>query len=197
MSVRAVVLAAGESRRLGEPKALAHIGSRKALEHLLAALACVDADPLVVTGAHAEEIRAHCARPASWLHNPRWSEGRTSGVIAARDALPGADLLIAPVDVPMVRATTIAAILRAWHDAGRPEAGWLAPRLRAQGTFGHPVLVGRELLRRLDAGKELRALRAFAQPLLAAEVDDPAILDDLDTRSDLDALRQRLEADGG
>jgi CTP:molybdopterin cytidylyltransferase MocA len=57
--------------------------------------------------------------------------------------------------------------------------------------------VGRELLRRLDAGKELRSLRALAQPLLAVAVEDRSILDDLDTRSDLEGLRQRLELDGG
>ncbi|MFM7296622.1 MAG: NTP transferase domain-containing protein, partial [Planctomycetota bacterium] len=42
MTLRAVVLAAGESRRLGEPKALAQLGSRTALEHLLSALERVD-----------------------------------------------------------------------------------------------------------------------------------------------------------
>lgn len=197
MSLRAVVLAAGESRRLGEPKALARIGPRRALEHLLGALACVDPHALVVTGAHDAELRSHFATHASWLWNTRWAEGRTSGVIAARDALPGVDLLIAPVDVPLVREATVAALVRAWSAEGRPASGWLAPRFGAEGAFGHPVIVGRELLRRLDAGKELRSLRALAQPLLAVAVEDRSILDDLDTRSDLEGLRQRLELDGG
>jgi len=193
MTLRAVVLAAGESRRLGEPKALAQLGARTALEQLLSALERVDPEPLVVTGAHDAEIRARLGTRARCLFHPRWMEGRTTSVLAARIALPEADVLIAPVDVPLVAAATVEALASAWRESGSPARGWLAPRLGAQGGFGHPIVVGRELLARLEPGKELRTLRALAQPLLALETNDPAILDDLDTPADLAALRRRLE----
>ncbi len=193
MTLRAVVLAAGESRRLGEPKALAQLGPRCALEHLLSALAVVDPSPLVITGAHDSEIRARLGSLADCLANPHWSEGRTSGVLLARATLPSRDLLIAPVDVPLVAAATVAHLAQAWHAAGEPELGWLAPRLGEQGPFGHPVIVGRTLLATLEDGKELRSLRERAQPLEFLAVADPAIVDDLDTPADLARLRRRLE----
>lgn len=192
MSLRAVVLAAGESRRLGEPKALARLGARTALEHLLDSLACVDAQPLVVTGAHDAEIRARLPALTPLFH-PRWAEGRTSTLLAARAALPAEDLMIAPVDVPLVSAATCAALAEAWRALGSPALGWLAPRLRSEGAFGHPVIVGRDLLTRLETGKELRTLRAHAVPLHSLVVDDAAILDDLDTPAELATLRRRLE----
>lgn len=196
MSLRAVVLAAGESRRLGEPKALAQLGSRPALGHLLANLASVDASPLVLTGAHDAEIRARFPELEP-LYHPRWAEGRTSTVLAARAALPHADLLIAPVDVPLVSAATLAALVDTWRTLGSPELGWLAPRLGPEGSFGHPVIVGRGLLARLEPGKELRSLRAHAKPLQSLVVSDAAILDDLDTPADLARLRERLDSGSG
>jgi CTP:molybdopterin cytidylyltransferase MocA len=60
-------------------------------------------------------------------------------------------------------------------------------------------VLGRELARELLAWpreRPLRALRALADPLLALEVEDEAILDDLDTPEDLARLRERLAGAG-
>lgn len=197
MNLRAVVLAAGESRRLGEPKALAQLGPRCALEHLISALSVLEPRPLVITGAHDTEMRARLGSLGTWLLNTRWSTGRTSGVLLARTHLPDSDLLIAPVDVPLVSRATVARLAQAWHDAGEPEMGWLAPRLGDRGPFGHPVIVGRALLGALEDGKELRSLRERARPLLSLAIEDPAIVDNLDTPADLARLRERLEFGSG
>lgn len=191
MSLRVAILAAGASTRLGEPKALARIGPRSALEHLVDAARRVDPRPLVVVGAHSREIRAAAPAHCELLENPRWEAGRSSGLTLAREQSPGCDLLVAPVDSPLIAAATFARLAEFWREAGEPASGWLAPRERRSGRHGHPVLIGRALLRHLEESSSLRELRPRAAPLLDVEVDDVAVLDDLDTPADLERLRRR------
>ncbi|HRV82275.1 MAG TPA: hypothetical protein P5218_12615, partial [Planctomycetota bacterium] len=58
-------------------------------------------------------------------------------------------------------------------------------------TFGHPILMGPELvaaLRALDPDTPLSTLRAQAHPLLACAVTRVEIVEDLDTPADFDRL---------
>lgn len=186
-----MILAAGASTRLGEPKALARIGERSALEHLIEAALGVDPHPLVIVGAHAREIRRAAPAAGELLENPHWEAGRLRGLALARDHAAGADLLVAPVDCPLVGASTFTTLARVWREAGEPARGWLAPRERSSGRHGHPVLVGRTLLPHLEELSSLRELRRLASPLFDVQVDDLAVLDDLDTPQDLERLRAR------
>lgn len=199
---RLVLLAAGASERLGACKALVDLAGRSALERLLAAGAAVCAPPaLVVTGrdhgAIAEALRGR--DDARALFNAAWRRGRTGGLKLAVRAAPACDLVVAPVDVPLVAPATFAALVAAWDAAGRPPGGWLAPAHAVPGSSaparpGHPVLAGRELVARaleLDDDAPLRELRGWARPLWTVEVDDGAVLDDLDTPEDLARLRER------
>ena len=194
-----VVLAAGASRRLGECKGLVDLGGRSPLSRLLAAGGCLDeSPPLLVTGRHHEELRRACPPGVVLAQNERWEAGRTWSALTAAQALPGRDLCLAPVDVPLVPAEVFRALLHAWQEAGSPAEGWLAPR--HAGRFGHPVVIGRGLWEQLpdlleqDPGASLRELRALSPRLLAQEVARAEVLDDLDTPEDLRALRQRLES---
>jgi len=194
-----VVLAAGASERLGQPKALARLRDGpggSALELLLAAGAALgDSRPLVVAGRDAARIHAGLPAGVERATNERWAEGRTGTVQLALALRPGRDLCLAPVDVPLVPAAVFAALAREWARRGRPARGWLAPCVRVAETrrHGHPLIVGRELLLELDGFPPARALselRALAAPLLALEVASAAILDDLDTPEDLARLRE-------
>lgn len=129
------------------------------------------------------------------LRNEDWARGRTGSFACAVRAHPDRDLLLAPIDVPRVSSRTFAALCVAWDIAGRPAHGWLASaqigadRVR---RFGHPIVVGRDLAARalaLDPDASLRDLRECASPLSYVDVDDPAILEDLDTPADLARLR--------
>lgn len=192
-----MILAAGASERLGAPKALAQIGGTTALAHLCAAGRGVDGGrALAVLGRHAQEIAPHLPAGCARLDNPRWAAGRSSGVLLAHQALPGRALLLAPVDVPLVPARVFEALADEWERLGDPGQGWLAPRLAGPrtGSYGHPVVVGPLLLDALEdlpADTPLRELRSRARPLAALEVFDPEITDDLDTRDDLERLRNR------
>lgn len=192
-----VVLAAGASRRLGEPKALARlseVAGDTALARLLRAAAHVATDLVVVTGCHHVEIERYHAElelPGHVLHNPAWEHGRTGGLALAAAARPGADLCVAPVDVPLVPGAVFEALAAAWAARGAPASGWLAPR--HSGAYGHPVWIGRALANRLgelEPGADLRRLRAWAEPRFGVTVDSPRVLDDLDTPLDLARLRE-------
>ncbi|HED66280.1 MAG TPA: hypothetical protein ENJ09_12080 [Planctomycetes bacterium] len=198
-----VLLAAGASRRLGTAKALVRLRDEhpaSPLELLLSASRCVDEHPLVVAGEDAGRIRSALAGDprVELLEHPLWHQGRAGSVRAAARARPGRDLLIAPVDVPLVPAAVFEALARRWRDEGAPPRGWLAPRVldqRGELRHGHPVLLGRALCSELEdtpADLPLRELRSDANPLLAVDVEAIEILDDLDTPADLERLRTRL-----
>lgn len=192
-----VLLAAGASRRLGFPKALAPLSGGTPLERLLAAGRALGGHasdpPLLVTGADHGAISPAAPPGVEVVWNPHWEAGRSGGVRLARDRRPGRDLCLAPVDVPLVPDQVFALLARTWDEAGAPPRGWLAPRHGA--SHGHPVVVGRGLLADLDllgADEPLRRLRGRAEPLLEVEVVHPEVLDDLDTPADLARLRRRL-----
>lgn len=198
-----VILAAGESSRLGRCKALVPITPRTPLELLCDAGSCLHGPPpLVVTGADHESIAAAAPAGAEIAANPDWRAGRTGGVLLAARSRPGYDLCIAPVDCPLVPAEIFSAMDRAWREAGLPSRGWAAPCIERGGgskAFGHPVVVGRGLATQIaqtGPGAPLRTLRGLADPLLAVEVFAQEILDDLDDLVDLERLRARSAGSG-
>lgn len=193
-----VLLAAGESSRLGQCKALVPITPRTPLDLLLDAGAVLGGPPpLVIAGADHLAISAAAGARAEVALNPDWRAGRSGGVLLAARLRPGHDLCVAPVDTPLVPREVFAALVRIWREAGSPPEGWAAPWVPADvgiRAFGHPVLLGRDLAPRIAEflpEAPLRALRGLANPLLGVEVVSRAILDDLDLPEDLRRLRTR------
>ena len=197
-----VILAAGESARLGRCKALVPLTPRTPLDLLCAAGACITEHALVITGAHHAEIAAAAPPVVEVVSNPEWRSGRSGGVLLAWRHRPGRDLCVAPVDVPLVPPSVFATLLRTWIEAGSPPRGWLAPSFtppfplqsRPSTRFGHPVVIGRDLredLAALGPGIPLRRLREAASPVFSVPVDTPAILDDLDSPEDFSRLSAR------
>jgi CTP:molybdopterin cytidylyltransferase MocA len=196
-----VVLAAGASERLGECKASVDLCGRSALERTLqAAIAGGATDICVVAGAHARVIqtelhRLHLEQRVALLEHSEWARGRSGSLGAAQRHYPGRDLLVAPIDVPLVPAAVFERLFAAWTAAGNPPRGWLAPFVEPGRRFGHPLVVGRTLAAGLDArppDSPLKNCRAAADPVWGVEVFHPEILDDLDTPADLARLRDAL-----
>ena len=187
MRVVAVVLAAGEGRRMGGPKALLPVGEGTFLSRACRLFARPGIGSVVaVLGAEAERVRATAGIPAeaTVAVNPRWREGMLSSVWAGLDAAEalGADaVLLHPVDNPFVAPATIDAVVAAL--AGGAE---IAVPSHA-GRRGHPAAFAR------STWPDLRAapLDGGARSLLRARPDRvvhvPAGADclvDLDTPAD-------------
>ncbi len=134
------ILAAGESRRMGAPKALISYRGQTFAEHLLD----VARHPRVeirriILGAGAEEIRARLqAADAEFVLNPEWRKGQLSSIQAAIRSLPeeGTDgLLLCPVDHPLVSADLIARLIEESDASGK-----LVTLPTYHGRRGHPLI---------------------------------------------------------
>ncbi|RYG27078.1 nucleotidyltransferase family protein [bacterium] len=173
-----VLLAAGESRRMGKPKQLLPYRGMTLVEHATrTALASGAAEIVVVLGAHADEIRATLAAlPVIVVQNPEWQTGMGSsiahGVAVLRPEIESA--VIALADQPKITSEHLHA-LAAYAD---PVAASLydgelgAPCAFARSEFPRLLtLQGDQGARRILRGGEVRV-----QPVLF----EPGLLD-LDT----------------
>ncbi len=165
--VAAVALAAGESSRMGEPKALlawppSPWPDATLLSHaVLSALEAGYAPVVVVLGHRAEALRAHVPSGESVriVVNERYAEGRATSIARGVAALEGEAIdgvLIASVDQP--RSVKLLRTLREAWEAARPRPPLAAPTYG--GKTGHPPLFDAalipELLRVSEARQGLR-----------------------------------------
>ena len=187
--VGALILAAGEGRRMGRPKALLPLEGRTFLEVLLERFLLAGAAPvLVVLGSAASEIRSRARLgSARVIVNPEPSRGQLSSIHCGLDVLvPGEvdALFIAPVDTPRVRVETLVRMRESLP--GRP---LVVPACR--GRRGHPALFSASLFPALRAAPLDRGARAIVHATrdrLEMETDDSAVLEDFDRPEDLEAL---------
>lgn len=158
--VATVLLAAGGSKRLGFPKALARFGRRTALqiaaENVRAARL---RPPIVVLGHAAEFLRPYADEiGARVVVNVRWQTGgQISSVQAGLRAVPrgATGFLLYPVDYPLITPDVVRALLRAF--ARHPTASIVLPTCRGHG--GHPVLFRANLRREIESLGSRRTLR--------------------------------------
>src|SRR5271156_5046828 len=147
----AAILAAGESKRMGQPKALVPFQGSTFVEHLIAATRHARVGiTRVVLGAGAEGIRANLKIDPSWIVvNAEWPTGQLSSIHAAIRSLPAGGtegILVCPVDHPLVSAHLVAALIAAFDSGGK-----LIVLPKYHGRRGHPVLFAAGLYEELLA----------------------------------------------
>jgi len=177
--VAGLILAAGESRRMGSPKALLQYREETFLDRLCGLFAARCAPVIVVLGAAAEEIRTRAARPAVFVVNLNYLSGQTSSMQCGLRAVPpdSGGVLFTLVDHPAVAPGTIDALL-----ASRGKMLLRVPRY--QGRRGHPIWISPELIPEFLAlpqdGAARDVVRRHAAETEFIDVDDPGILADID-----------------
>lgn len=146
--ISAVILAAGESRRMGQQNKLLLPIDGEALVLKLAKSVCAsDVDQvLVVVGHEAEKIRqALQDLPLSFIFNPRFREGMTSSIQAGAKAMSqdSEGLMICLADMPLIETSEINRLVHAYvENRNKEERLIVAPVF--QGQRGNPVMFSSE-----------------------------------------------------
>jgi len=161
--IAAVILAAGESRRMGSPKALVPFRGLTFVEHLLTATRHPRIGAVrVVLGSGAENIRKRLrADPSKIVVNQEWEKGPLSSIQTALRSLDCEGVegaLICPVDHPLITQQLVAAMIQAFDATN----GLIViPTYR--GKRGHPVLFRSALFPELMAAPMETGARAIVR----------------------------------
>jgi len=137
----AVILSAGESSRMGRPKALLPIEGQKFIERIVGALRQSRVDRiLVVLGHNADEMRREIEHlSVDILINPAYQSGQLSSLqVAIRHIQKNDDcdgMLVHLVDHPYIDAELVNLLIKRFEDGGKLI---VVPRFR--GKRGHPVI---------------------------------------------------------
>lgn len=192
--ISAIILAAGQSRRMGQPKMLLPWGKASVLEHVISVFAAAGVeDILVVTGAVHEQIEHAVTRyreryPARVVHNPDYLHGEMLSSLrhGLRTLVPenkAAAALVALGDQPQVQERSVRLVCEAFLHT---ESKLVVPSFEMR--RGHPWLVARPLWPDILGMQPPKSPRDFlnshANDIHYVNVDTPSILADLDTPED-------------
>lgn len=170
---------------MGYPKALLEYRGRTFLESILdATIAAGVKRRYVVVGPDTGKILHNMdLRDSTVVETEDFSAGPIGSIRAAihhAEAHPVDGLLVWPVDMPHVSIGTVEDLVDAFRQSHQPI---VVPTYK--GDRGHPVIFGREVFQELlDAPDDLGAkavVRADSSRVQVVEVDDPAVVEDLNT----------------
>ncbi len=197
MKVAALVLAAGGSSRLGQPKQLLSFQGQTLIRHIVKTAADAGCAPVVVVvGRDQKRIAAELADlSVTILPNDKWEHGIGTSIRAGVAALPEVDaVFILACDQPHVNETILRRLLAEQHRTQRPMVG----SSYAQ-TVGIPALFSSVCFAKLlslgdaDGAKSL----LLSRPNETSTVAFAAGEIDLDTAADYRALNQPNERPTG
>lgn len=193
----AIILAAGDSTRMGRPKALLPDPDGRAfVARLVRSFSSAGIQQIVVvTGALHDAIADAIATDSppiapTCVRNPDPSRGQLSSLWVGLDHVDGSKIdgaLVIPVDIPLVREATIRQVVEAWTNTRAPIV-----RPAVGERHGHPVLFDRATftaLREAPLNQGARVVvHAHADRVLNVTVDDEGCLVDVDTPADYQAI---------
>lgn len=186
--IAAIILAAGESKRMGQPKMLLPWGDETVLSHVISVFRKSGVEEiLVVTGGTRDEVKRLVSKLSiRTVHNSDFASGEMlssiqCGLQALTSQTQGA--LIGLGDQPQVREGSVRRVCEAFLET---KSSLVVPSFRMR--RGHPWLVAHPLWEELLSMESPQSprdfLNAHAAEIQYVDVDDPNILADLDTPED-------------
>jgi molybdenum cofactor cytidylyltransferase len=188
IAIEGILLAAGESRRMGFPKPLLEITGTSFLARTANLMLQATSRLIIVLGAHADRIRPAIPddERVEIVYNAGYINGQLSSLkVGIKELRPAtAAVIVHLADHPLVNLATFRAVVREYEDSRKPIV-----IASYQGRRGHPVLFDRSVFSELLAAPEDQGARVVVNALPGrvsyAEVEDPGTLLDLDTPADL------------
>jgi molybdenum cofactor cytidylyltransferase len=190
VSYAGIILAAGESSRMGSPKALLELHGETFLDRLIRCLAPYCSPILVVLGHEPEIVRAgmRLGDKAVFVLNTDYQRGQFSSLQCGLRAVPATaeGVVFTPVDHPNIESSTVEKLIDAHAVIAIPQY---------LGRHGHPVLCSAALIPEfLALPPESQApvvMHRHQEQIQYIDVADPGILDDID---DPETYRRLLAA---
>ena len=193
--ISAILLGAGESRRMGRSKQLIPFGRSTVLEESINNL--LDAkisEVILVLGFKAEEVmRKLAAKPAKVVVNYDYQRGMSTSMIAGLRAIDGRAqaVMFAMGDQPLIDSQTIDRLIEEFY---RHDKGIVIPTY--QGRRGHPVIFalkfkGELLELKGDTGAK-QIISNHPEDVLEVAVKCEGICMDIDTGEQLSLMRSRV-----
>lgn len=180
----AIILAGGESRRMGTPKMLLPFKNSTMLEKVIEIIKNSGIKHItVVLGAEMEKISEILkSSEVRTSYNERYKEGMLSSVICGLQSVP-ADaeaVLVFQGDEPLISPSSVIQVVEGFRSSQR---GLVIPVYRKK--RGHPLLIAPKYIQEVHLIDPERGLRALAEKhaddVLEVDTDDPGILKDFDT----------------
>ncbi|MCC6724401.1 MAG: nucleotidyltransferase family protein [Saprospiraceae bacterium] len=197
-NIHVLMLAAGASTRLGQPKQLVKIGEATLLEHSLkTALSIENQGVTVVLGAYATEIKKAIEQlPVQIAINDNWQEGMGSTIACGMGLIPSdADaVLLLLCDQPAIHGGLLEKLIGKWMEN--------STKIIASaygGSFGPPAIFGRSYFQELkmlqgQQGAKKLMERYKSENLLLIDFPEGAF--DVDTVDDLALLNKSKTPEG-
>ena len=183
--MRCIVLAAGASSRLGQPKALAEIHGKPLIQHLVERLERQGLDPVIVTRTEIGVDILLAVPNRTIVINPAPDMGRTGSlqcglkqILDTKGGERAFKLMVVPVDRPGFSDSTLKIIMQ--------QDKCVCPSKDGRG--GHPLLLMADDVARIRTANPDTPLRDLCTPE-RIEVDDLHLHFNLDTPADLEVLR--------
>ena len=194
--VSAIILAAGESRRMGKPKQLLPLDKTTILECTIDNFLNSEVhDVVVVVGYRAEEVVSLIAkRPTSMVVNAAYRDGMSTSIIAGLSLISdnAQGVMLALADQPFIDSQTINCLVESF---GAHDKGIVLPIY--QGKRGHPVILSikyKEELLSLKGdigGREI--IHRYPDDVLEVPVNCEGICVDIDTVDTYNLQRSKLK----
>ncbi|MBK9209382.1 MAG: nucleotidyltransferase family protein [Anaerolineales bacterium] len=185
--ITAIILAAGESKRMGEPKMLMPWGKSTVLQTVISTFQSAGLnDILVVTGGARQQVESLIGKTVQTIFNDSYDTGEMLSSIQvglSAKMREASAALICLGDQPQVNERTVRSICDAFL---KNKSAIVVPSYEMQ--RGHPWLVARPLWEDLLEMKAPRTprdfLKKYARKIHYVNVDTHSILEDLDTPED-------------
>jgi molybdenum cofactor cytidylyltransferase len=183
----AIILAAGESKRMKVPKMLLLFNGKTMIEKVIENVTQSEVFcTLVVLGSYRDEILASISYlPINHCYNENYRKGMLSSVQCGFKNLPlhYDAVLVFPGDQPFIEPDVINLIINAYRETGK---GIIIPVYRKK--RGHPMLIDfkyRDVINNLKDNEGLRALsNKYQEDVFEVRTKSPGILKDFDTKED-------------
>ena len=185
--INAIVLAAGESKRMGIPKPLLRFGGTSFLGQIISILRGADVDRItVVLGAQAQMVQESIDLSAvDVVVNEDYRRGQLSSLIGGLKIVPPQTdaILLCLADNPLITSETVNRVVGAFRETGSPI---VVPVFN--GRRGHPALFARPMFDELLNAPPEKGARHVVQSsedkVFEVDVPEPGVLARIDTPED-------------